>query len=341
MTNITDLSLALCDIDSTTGREGEVCQWVTCYLEAQGMIVQTQAMDESDPSRVNILATWTSKNPDYLLSTHLDTVPPFIRPKVEGDNIHGRGTCDAKGIAACMITACMNLKEKGRDDVGLLFLLEEETTSGGAKKAAKAGFVPQVKRFINGEPTEMKLTRAAKGVVVFRLKTTGKAGHSAYDDSGFSAVHILNEDLHRLLNLDWPKDAVLGQTTINVGMVEGGVARNVWAPSASADILIRTVVPLEQIEALAKVGLSQHTEYEFVTYTAPMDFHTVDGFEQSVVAFGSDAPHLKDLSDEIMMIGPGSILDAHTSHEYVRIADLNRAVETYEKLCDLITNVSG
>lgn len=332
--NLNDLTLALCQIDSTSGQEGEVCQWLIAYLRDQGMQIETQPMDEADPKRVNILAKWPNSDPKYLLSTHLDTVPPFIPPRFEADEIRGRGTCDAKGIAACMIQACMNLKAKGRDDVGLLFLLEEETTSGGAKRA-KGGFVPKVKRFINGEPTELKLTRAAKGVVIFRLKTTGKAGHSAYSDSGFSAVHVLNEDLHRLLNLDWPKDAILGQTTVNIGKMEGGVATNVWAPSASADIMIRTVVGLDEIERMAKGVLSKHTRYEFITYTEPMDFQTVGGFEQTVVAFGSDAPHLKDLGEEMMMIGPGSILDAHTSHEHVKIADLERAVDIYEALCVL------
>ena len=224
-----------------------------------------------------------------------------------------------------------NIGEK----IGLLFLLEEETCSGGAK-LAKNNFAPRVNYIINGEPTELKLTKAAKGVVVFDLEATGQAGHSAYPETGFSAVHILTEDIQKLLNLNWPSDSVLGETTLNFGIIEGGIARNIFAPKAKVQCLARTVVELEEMQEIIKANISEHTEYKFVSYTEPMPFHTVElpenNLETCVVAFGSDAPHLKDLG-KIMLIGPGSILDAHTSHEHIKVEDLRKAVKIYENLC--------
>lgn len=329
--NVVDLTMSLCQIDSTTGKEGEVCQWLSDFLKEKGMQVQAQLMNPDDNSRFNILATWPGQAPDVLLSTHLDCVPPFIEPQVLKDRLTGRGTCDAKGIAAAMITACFNLKKQGNAKIGLLFLLEEETCSAGAK-LAKNNFAPEVKCIINGEPTELKLTQAAKGAVVFDLKTKGKPGHSAYPETGYSAVHILTKDMQCLIKAPRPEDSVLGETTLNFGTVGGGIAANVFAPSAQCRGLIRTVVGLDEIEKIILANLSPETTYEFISYTEPMHFHTVNDIEPCIVAFGSDAPHLKSLG-KIMLIGPGSILDAHTAHEHVMIDDLYKAIALYEKLC--------
>ena len=171
--NVAQLTLSLCQIPSITGNEYALTQHVAALLQREGYKV---ALQEVSPKRHNILAT--KSKPEILLTTHLDTVPPHIEPKLTDGVLHGRGVCDAKGIMAAMILAAQKF-----DSVGLLFLVGEETNSDGAKAAAQ-GFAPKVKYFINGEPTDLKIASAMKGALAFSLETKGKTGHSAYPETG-------------------------------------------------------------------------------------------------------------------------------------------------------------
>ena len=169
-----DRTEALCRADTTTGREDHGLPALRTLLREVGATIDLQ---EVAPGRHNVLATWGT--PRLLFSTHLDTVPPFLPPKLEGDRLVGRGVIDAKGIAAAMIAAWERLLARGETRVGLMFVVGEETNSDGAKAAAEGGFAPHVKHFINGEPTDGVLVRAMKGVLAFELDVEGKAAHSA------------------------------------------------------------------------------------------------------------------------------------------------------------------
>jgi acetylornithine deacetylase len=125
-----ELTVALMRIDSTSGREGEVVHFVHETLESLGWTVRRIPVSEG---RDNIVATWTAV-PAVTLSTHLDTVPPYIAPRIEGGRIWGRGACDAKGIAAAMICAAERLRARELP-VALLFVVGEETTHDGAHVA--------------------------------------------------------------------------------------------------------------------------------------------------------------------------------------------------------------
>ena len=157
-----ELSIALMRIDSTSGREGEVVRFAQGVLESEGWIVRRIPVSEG---RDNIFAT-AADAPLVTLSTHLDTVPPFIAPRVEGTRLWGRGACDAKGIAAAMICAAERLR--ARDvPVALLFVVGEEVTHDGAH-AANAW--PTTSRaLINGEPTESTLAVGTKGALRLML----------------------------------------------------------------------------------------------------------------------------------------------------------------------------
>src|SRR5690606_22101892 len=130
----------------------------------------------------------SGEGPHVTLSTHLDTVPPFIPPRLSGGRIHGRGACDAKGIAAAMICAAERLRERGVP-VALLFVVGEEVTHDGAH-AANA-LPNRSVALINGEPTESTLALGTKGAVRFTLRTKGKPAHSAYPELGHSAIDDL------------------------------------------------------------------------------------------------------------------------------------------------------
>lgn len=330
MYDVIELTQALCAIPSITGAEAAVVDDVARRLQAIGLTVRRQQVGDS-AGRDNLLAT-AGRDPEVLLTTHLDTVPPFLPPRVEGDRLYGRGVADAKGIAAAMICAFERLLASGEQRVGLLFVVGEETDSDGAKAAA-AGFMPRVRWFIDGEPTDGAQASAMKGVLAFELVTEGRAAHSAYPEAGHSAVHQLIADLSRLTSEPWPVTDEAGQTTLNVGHIEGGVAPNVMAPHAKAVCVLRTTADADLLLARVRALLTPSTRLTVRTKSSPQRLVTLPGEPTKVVAFGSDVPHLSALaSSGALMVGPGSILEAHTAHESVLLAELRAAVDQYQRL---------
>ncbi len=134
-----------------------------------------------------------------VLSTHLDTVPPFFPSREDEQHIWGRGACDTKGIIASMVVASEQLLEEGVRDFGLLFVVGEEKNSAGAHLAARN---PRGSKYIiNGEPTENKLALGSKGALRYEFRATGRMAHSAYPELGVSAIDKLLNALERLRKL--------------------------------------------------------------------------------------------------------------------------------------------
>lgn len=259
--DVVELTRRMCSIPSITGEEGPLVEYISRLLKQHGFQISLQSVGQAR-GRANMLAT-VGKPVKILLSTHLDTVPPFFPPELSHDGLklRGRGTCDAKGIAAAMICALVQLRSKGEERVGLLFLVGEEADSDGAKAAAD-GFAPEVDFVIHGEPTELKLVSGMKGCIAFDLETTGKLGHSAYPELGESAIHILVEDIYRMTSYAWPSTEAFGQTTLNFGVIKGGEAANVIASCARATGVFRVAVDAEKsTQQSERIGESQHRDY--------------------------------------------------------------------------------
>lgn len=325
------LTRKLVDIESVTGHEEPLSELLTALLTKAGFEVTLQPLQGQ--KRANIYAQVKGAVPQVLLTTHFDTVPPFFKSTLsdDGEWLLGRGVCDAKGIAAAMICAAMKIKESQSETPALLFVVGEETTSDGAKWAAKQ-MKQRFAAVINGEPTEMKLASSMKGVLVFELSAEGRAGHSAYPESGYSALHQLILDSAKILNFDWPRSEIFGDTTVNIGVLEGGVATNVFAAHAHLKGVMR--LSCSTAEALANLSTLIHpkTTLKVLSRAEPRVLKTAPGFETAPVSFGCDIPHLEALGPALLF-GPGSILDAHTDHERVRVKDLHEAVSRYEALC--------
>ena len=194
--------------------------------------------------RFNVYAGTAGQSPDVVLSTHMDTVPPFIPSSEDDSFIYGRGSCDAKGIIAAQIAAAEKLREQGIR-VGLLFVAGEERDSAGAKAA---NLNPRGSRFlINGEPTGNRIAIASKGTLRAVISATGKMAHSAYPELGDSATHKLVEVLHRILAIPLPTLEDIGPSTLNIGLISGGHAPNVIADHAEAQVMVRLVGPSDEI----------------------------------------------------------------------------------------------
>ncbi len=321
----------LIEIESTTGCEGACVDRAERLLIASGLPVESIPVA---PGRRDLLAGPPGAR--VVLVTHLDTVPPPIPFSEDEEFLHGRGSCDAKGIAAAMLEAARRLLASGVRGFGVLFVVGEEVDHAGAR-AANARV--RAESIIVGEPTRNLLARGHKGALVLRLRARGRAAHSAYPERGESAIHILLEALQRLRAADFGSDPVLGASTVNVGRIEGGVAPNVLAPEAWAELMFRVVVPLPELErrlreclaAPGGSGVDPRLSLEEVSSMPPTRTSELAGFPTTVVSFGTDIPFLRDAGTPYL-IGPGDILDAHTAGEKVSRQELLEGAAVYERM---------
>ncbi len=324
--NLANLALKLVQIPSNSGEEQNAMLFIENLATEYGFVSKRIPVDSN---RWNVLISQENKL-ETLLTTHMDTVPGGPDPRIENGILWGRGACDAKGIAASMFCALCDLKNANVNNVGLLLVVGEETSSDGAKAAAK--FLQPVRKFINGEPTELKFVSAQRGVLKFALKGTGKCAHSGYPELGHSAVHTLLDVLQNIRNEKWPKDHRVGETLVNVGTIQGGIAANVTAPSAEAVIMMRIAGDAAETEKRIHEMLPSNVKLEIHSTSNPQFLEVPNGETGIAVGYGSDVPHLKSLGTPLMY-GPGSIHTAHTDHEHVLCADLETARKKYVELC--------
>jgi acetylornithine deacetylase len=318
------------EIDSTSGAETCVVAWLESYLACTGW--RTQRIPVT-AGRDDLFAT-VVEAPLVTLSTHLDTVPPYIAPRLDGNVIRGRGACDAKGIAASMICAAERLRDANLP-IALLFVIGEEVTHDGAhaaEKAYRANCVPATSRaLINGEPTDGTLAVGTKGAVRVTVRTSGQAAHSAYPELGKSATRDLVTMLSELEAIDLPTDDLLGATTVNIGHLSGGVADNVVSPWAEARLMIRLVTPFEAIEKIMAKWADGRAMLSWGPMVPPIRLGVVDGFATSVAAFATDIPVMTSWGTPYLY-GPGSIHVAHRDDESVTVAELCSAIDGYERI---------
>jgi acetylornithine deacetylase len=334
LTDVAELTQGLMAIESTSGNEAEVIAWLDDALRSNGW---RTALIPVTPGRHDLYAQSVDGNCPVTLSTHLDTVPPMIPPRREGNMIFGRGACDAKGIAAAMIVAAERLRKRGAA-VGLLFVVGEEVTHDGAHAAnAWVRDHPTGSRYlVNGEPTESTLALGTKGAVRLIVRTAGQAAHSAYPHLGRSATMELAKLLAELDDLELPSDELLGPTTINLGRISGGVADNVVAPSAEARLMIRLVTPVETVQPILEAWARGRATIEWSIMVPPMRLGVLDGFPTSVAAFATDIPELTNWGTPYLF-GPGSIHVAHRDDEQVDVNELVAAADVYERIATALS----
>ena len=317
------LARTLIDIDSTTPREAEACRWLSDWLDAHDYDVVEQPVAAD---RFNVIATLDP--PDVVFSTHIDCVPPFFPSREENGVLYGRGACDAKGILIAQLAALERLRESGERRVGLLVVVGEERGSHGARAANTR--TPGSRYLINGEPTDNRLGAATRGVYRVRLSATGRAAHSSHPELGESAIEKLLDALHQLRTLDLPEDRQFGRTFYTVGLMSGGVAPNVVPPAAEAEVNFRTIGPAQAVRQ-ALTPLEGKVDVEDVVEVPPVVLETVPGFATEVFPYTTDIPLLSAWGKPLLL-GPGSVLVAHTDHEHIQIAELVAAVDHYERL---------
>jgi acetylornithine deacetylase len=315
----------LIDIPSPTDSEFEVAGFLHDELAALGYACRKQVVSER---RFNVFAS-AGGRPRVVINSHIDTVPPWFAASEDEEFLYGRGACDTKGIIAAMIAAGERLRADGMNDFAYLFVVGEETDSIGAKMA-NAEFAGLGSEYvIVGEPTESTFARASKGALTCFVRFDGIAGHSAYPERGDSAINKMVAAIAEINATRWGSDPVLGETTVNVGVVRGGEKPNVIPAEAECQMIFRTVTHPDEVQARLQSILARHGGTITVSRGNPPQFMKVpEGATSRVVAFNTDVPHLGALGKPLLF-GPGSILDAHGANEKIGKKELLESVQTY------------
>jgi acetylornithine deacetylase len=359
---------ALVAIDSVSQHSNaEIISFLAKRCEAADLDVTAFPYnDDAGVEKINLVARTSvcdSSSEDSTIELalvgHTDTVPyhpswiEALRLTEKDEKLLGRGACDTKAFISAALTAIENIDLAGlRKPLALVFTADEEVGCIGAKRLAQAR--PFKARYaIVGEPTSLQPIRAGKGYCLAEITVRGREAHSAYPQIGASAIFRAARLIERIeqiaeeLKQDQRADFDPPYTTMNVGLIEGGTAKNVIAGECRFTLEWRTIPRQESDYALnfvrqAAADLHQQDadfvceieaaradeSFETRADSPLVQFLEEDSGKQSgTVAFGTEAPSLIDLGADAVVFGPGDIRVAHRTGEFVPIDQLNRCVE--------------
>lgn len=326
-----DFLMDILRFNSTSGSENELAMYISEKYKPANANIEIQ---ETESGRLNVFFKWGE--PKIIFNSHLDTVPPYIPPVKEDHVIKGRGSCDAKGQLAYLFEVCKQLSEEKYNNFGMLMTAGEEDGSHGAVRANET--VKNCDFIIVGEPTENILIKASKGNWCLQFTFRGKNCHSGYPELGDNAISRMVKFINKLDAVDFGDDKVLGKTTYNIGKLESKNAHNVVADYVTLKMFFRTTFEShDRVIDILKKLLDDKSEMEILYWDEPMEFYTVDGFETGIVSYCTDAPSFSNIKNKLLY-GPGSILVAHTNDEYIKIADLYKAVDDVKNIYKKLIN---
>ena len=333
---------------------------------------------DKDKKRVNLFATIkakiNSKQKPIILSGHTDVVPvskswstdPF-KATIKGNKLFGRGSCDMKGFIACTLAyAPIYSKVKLDRDIHFSFTFDEETACQGAplliKEMSKRGIVNGI--CIVGEPTNMKIIDAHKGCYEYTTYFEGLAGHGSAPDKGVNAVEYATKYINKLLELReilktrTPKDSVFNPpyTTLQIGGISGGIARNVIADKCKVDWELRPVIKEdgdfvnleidnfvkktllpEMIKTHPKSKIEKEVIGEIIGFNRDEKSDACELISsltgdnsREVVSFGTEAGLFQEIGISTVVCGPGSIEQAHKVDEYIVLNELKKCLKLLE-----------
>lgn len=319
-----DLLVELVEIPSVTGAEGPLVHFLEDRFRGGKWIVEAR---DVSPGRRNLFVH--AGRPRVVFTTHCDTVPPYFPPRREGGVLFGRGSCDAKASLAAQAIAFETLAREA-PEVGLLVLVGEERGSDGALAANLDPPSPPPSYLVGGEPTGNAFVAGCKGALRIALETRGEAGHSSSAEPR-SAVDPLLDLLSEIRSLRLPDDPAFGSTTANIGVVEAGTAPNVVADRGRAEILFRTGAPVGPLVSALEAMCRGRAELAVPYRSDPIAFRVPAGHSSRIVSFACDLPLLSAWG-EPLLVGPGTIADAHAAEEKVELSEVERAVGIYQDL---------
>lgn len=349
--------------------EGALLEYVAAYFKKNGIEYYTQ---EVLPGRANLIARLEGKTrTGVCMEAHMDTVTvegmtidPFD-PVVKDGLLYGRGSCDTKGSLACMMYSMVLLKRLGivpATDVYLAAVVDEEYQYRGVTHLLGSGF--KCGHAIVGEPTSLDVITACKGVIRFPITTRGKAGHSARPKEGHNAIQDMGEVLHLVREKLMPElearsHPLLGSPTVNVGVISGGVLVNIIPDFCRIEVDYRTL-PGQTYESVAEefinlVSVLREKDPAFDCTVEPplltdyaMDTPLKSAIAEAAVrasddilrrhttggvSYCCDGTKFHRAGVPTIVLGPGSIVQAHTSCEFIDVGELAPCAEMYARIC--------
>ena len=342
-----------------------VIELLANWLAPLGFKTEIQYL--KDKNKANLIATLGNGSGGLILSGHTDTVPcdeslwsssPF--ELTERDNrLYGLGTSDMKSFLALAIEAATHFDaNKFQQPLIILATADEETSMAGAKAIAEAGY-PKARFALIGEPTGLKPIRAHKGMMMEAIRLTGQSGHSSNPDLGHNALEAMHQVIGELMK--WREELQakhknpffdIPVPTMNFGHIHGGDNPNRICGSCELQIDIRPLpgMQLNDLRVELKMRLTrllkdQKIKLETIplfegiaAVETPAESELVSicekltGYTAGSVAFGTEAPFFKQMGIDAVVMGPGSIDQAHQPDEFLELASINPTVHILKQL---------
>tara|TARA_B100000989_G_scaffold283230_1_gene248976 strand:+ start:1321 stop:2505 length:1185 start_codon:yes stop_codon:yes gene_type:complete len=335
---------------------------------------------DTEKKRVNLFSTFKSKTKNrkkpIILSGHTDVVPvskgwstdPF-KATIKNEKLYGRGSCDMKGFLACLLAYAPIFSNSNIDrDLHFSFTFDEETACQGAPLLIKELKKRNIKNAICvvGEPTNMKIIDAHKGCYEYTTHFYGLAGHGSQPDKGVNAVEYASKFIQKLLEIrellkkNPPKNSIFypPYTTLQIGGISGGIARNVIADKCNVDWELRPVIKKDsefvnhQIEKfindkllpeMKKIYPNSKIEKEIIGEIVGFNreeksdacelVSSITGDNsRNVVSFGTEAGLFQEIGISTVVCGPGSIEQAHKIDEFIELNEIKKCIKFLDGL---------
>ena len=363
---VQDTLAQLVSIDSVSARSNKpITDYLSRRCEALGLRVWAFPYSDDDGiEKINLIALAGTKlsestSVELALVGHTDTVPydagwnGALTLTDRDGNLYGRGACDTKGFIAAALTSVETLDlTRLRQPFALIFTADEEVGLLGAKRLAQSKPL-RMRYSIVGEPTSLRPIRAGKGYCLAEVIVRGVEAHSAYPALGasaiFRAVRLISkiESIALRLHEGQHPDFDPPYTTLNVGLIRGGSAKNVIAGECRFTLEWRPIPGQKSTDVLDMVNAAIDEEkHDCPDFECEVDAGRADaGFETSLdsplitmlekltgktagtVAFGTEAAQMTTLGSESVVLGPGDIRVAHRTGEFVPVDELRRCTE--------------
>jgi acetylornithine deacetylase len=346
-----------------------ITNYVSSVLTAREWTTREVAyVDEYGTEKINLIAappgqSVEHRDIDLTLLCHTDTVPyskewrQALQPMREGQMLHGCGACDVKGVLACLLAAAESVDADWIPGLRFVFTADEEVGCIGTQRLIATDTI-RPRRLIVGEPTSLRPARAGKGYCLARITIEGREAHSALPAQGVSAIYAAArlvsalEELSEQLAIPINDFFEPGFTTLNVGTIQGGSAKNIIPGQASLLLEWRPIPGLSPDHvpsAVRKVLNGVQTRYRglrgsleilreqagFETVAdSPLvrSIESMTGQTATSIAFGSEASAWSTIAEEVVVFGPGDMRTAHSDQECVSVDELATAVQAVSSL---------
>lgn len=346
--------------------EAAIASYIEGFFRKRGIETWEQEVFEGRP---NLIARVAGEQPGdpILFEAHTDTVTASdmenaFEPVILDGLLYGRGACDNKGGLAAMMHALARVQESGKKplcDIWLAATADEEHSCRGVQRLCKS---LKVHSAVVAEPTELRMTIACKGCIRWRIEVHGRESHSSKPDLGCNAiVHMaeviraIEKDSQLLRTLS---HSLLGSPSCNIGVIRGGTLVNVVPESCIIEI-DRRLLPNEKVDEVFShykaILDALATKVPTLSYTMEPPMITALPMETSIdapvaqhsakilramglssdpigVPFSCDASTLSQHGIPCIVFGPGSIDQAHTPDEYVKCAEVEKAIDFYQQM---------